>query len=123
VLLKSGAISPDKLVDPRGSLTPMNMPAADADASAWERELAAHCDFYYVMGGATSQIEKDLIVVYDKGGLDKKKVVDFEKALHGYMLSAQAALVDRINASGDYNAEIEQGLHAALKDFKANNTW
>jgi F-type H+-transporting ATPase subunit alpha len=55
--------------------------------------------------------------------VDKKKVVDFEKALHSYMLSAQAALMDRINSTGDYNAEIEQGLHAALKDFKANNTW
>ena len=55
--------------------------------------------------------------------VDKTKVVDFEKALHGYMMSAQAPLVDRINASGDYNAEIEKGLHAAIKDFKANNTW
>ena len=55
--------------------------------------------------------------------VDKSKVVDFEKALHGYMLSAQAPLVDRINANGDYNAEIEKGLHAAIKDFKANNTW
>jgi F-type H+-transporting ATPase subunit alpha len=55
--------------------------------------------------------------------VDKSKVVDFEKALHSYMLSAQAPLVDRINASGDYNAEIEKGLHAAIKDFKANNTW
>jgi F-type H+-transporting ATPase subunit alpha len=55
--------------------------------------------------------------------VDKKKVVDFEMALHSYMLSAQAALIDRINTTGDYNAEIEQGLHAALKDFKANNTW
>ena len=55
--------------------------------------------------------------------VDKKKVVDFEKALHSYLLSAQAPLIDRINASGDYNAEIEQALHAALKDFKANNTW
>ena len=55
--------------------------------------------------------------------VDKIKVVDFEKALHGYMLSAHAPLVDRINAKGDYNAEIEKGLHAAIKDFKANNTW
>ena len=55
--------------------------------------------------------------------VDKSKVVDFEKALHSYMLSAQAPLVDRINANGDYNAEIEKGLHAAIKDFKANNTW
>jgi F-type H+-transporting ATPase subunit alpha len=55
--------------------------------------------------------------------VDKKKVVDFEKAMHSYMLSAQAALIDRINSTGDYNAEVEKGLHAALKDFKANNTW
>jgi F-type H+/Na+-transporting ATPase subunit alpha len=55
--------------------------------------------------------------------VDKKKVVDFEKALHSYMLSAQAPLIDRINATGDLNSEIEKGLHAALKDFKANNTW
>ena len=55
--------------------------------------------------------------------VDKAKVVDFEKALHGYMASAQAALIERIDSTGDYNAEIEQGLHAALKDFKANNTW
>jgi F-type H+-transporting ATPase subunit alpha len=55
--------------------------------------------------------------------VDKAKVVDFEKALHGYMASAQAPLIERIDSTGDYNAEIEQGLHAALKDFKANNTW
>ncbi len=55
--------------------------------------------------------------------VDKSKVVDFEQALHSYMLSSQAALVDRINTSGDYNAEIEKGLHAAIKAFKANNTW
>jgi F-type H+-transporting ATPase subunit alpha len=55
--------------------------------------------------------------------VDKTKVVDFEKALHSYMLSSQAELIDRINTTGDFNAEIAQGLHAAIKDFKANNTW
>jgi len=51
------------------------------------------------------------------------KVVDFERALQGYMASAQKALLDQINASGDYNDDIKQSLHDAVKDFKANNTW
>ena len=32
-------------------------------------------------------------------------------------------VLEKINTKGDYNDEIEQGLHAAIKDFKANNTW
>jgi F-type H+-transporting ATPase subunit alpha len=55
--------------------------------------------------------------------VDVKKVVDFERALQGYMTSSQKALLDKIDAKGDYNDEIQQGLHAAIKDFKANNTW
>ncbi|RLJ19091.1 F0F1 ATP synthase subunit alpha [bacterium endosymbiont of Escarpia laminata] len=51
------------------------------------------------------------------------KVVDFEAALHDYMKSNQKALVDQINEKTDYNPEIEQALHEALKDFKANHTW
>ena len=37
--------------------------------------------------------------------------------------SAQAGLLEKIDSTGDYNEEIEQALHAAIKDFKANNTW
>jgi F-type H+-transporting ATPase subunit alpha len=55
--------------------------------------------------------------------VETHKVVDFESALHGYMRSSQAALLDRINETGDYNDEIESALHEALKDFKANNAW
>jgi len=55
--------------------------------------------------------------------VDVKKVVDFEQALQGYMKSQQGALLDKIDASGDFNDEIQQAMHAALKDFKANNTW
>jgi F-type H+-transporting ATPase subunit alpha len=55
--------------------------------------------------------------------VESKKVVDFESALQGYMASSQQDLLDRINESGDYNDEIEQALHEAIKDFKANNTW
>jgi F-type H+-transporting ATPase subunit alpha len=50
-------------------------------------------------------------------------VVDFETALQGYMKSSQGELLDRINESGDHNNEIEEALHAALKEFKANHTW
>jgi len=55
--------------------------------------------------------------------VETKKVVDFEGALQGYMRSSQKPLMDRINESGDYNAEIEQALHSALKEFKASHTW
>ncbi|MCG8485869.1 MAG: F0F1 ATP synthase subunit alpha [Candidatus Thiodiazotropha sp.] len=55
--------------------------------------------------------------------VDATKVVDFEAALQGYMKSNQKELMDKIDESGDYNAEIEQALHDALKDFKANHTW
>ncbi|MCU7876584.1 MAG: F0F1 ATP synthase subunit alpha, partial [Candidatus Thiodiazotropha sp. (ex Lucinoma borealis)] len=55
--------------------------------------------------------------------VETTKIVDFENALQGYMKSSQKTLLDKINESGDYNAEIEQALHDALKDFKANHTW
>jgi F-type H+/Na+-transporting ATPase subunit alpha len=55
--------------------------------------------------------------------VEAAKVVDFEGALQGYMTSSHKDLMDKINESGDYDAEIEQALHDALKDFKANHTW
>ncbi len=55
--------------------------------------------------------------------VDVKKVVDFEHALHSYMETHQAELLARINASGDYNDDIETGLKKAVEDFKANHSW
>ena len=55
--------------------------------------------------------------------VDVAKVVDFEQALQSYMKAEQSELLDKIDSTGDYNEEIEQALHAALKDFKANHTW
>ncbi len=55
--------------------------------------------------------------------VEVSKVVDFENSLQGYMKSSQADLMQRINDSGEYNAEIESALHEALKSFKANHTW
>ncbi len=55
--------------------------------------------------------------------VEVNKIVDFEAALHDYMRSQHKELLDRINESGDYDSEIENAFHEALKDFKANHTW
>jgi len=39
------------------------------------------------------------------------------------MGSNQAALMDSINETGDYNDDIAGQLQAAIDDFKANHTW
>jgi F-type H+-transporting ATPase subunit alpha len=55
--------------------------------------------------------------------VDVAKVVDFENALQSYMKGNQADLVSKIDSTGDYDEDIANALHAAIKDFKANNTW
>jgi F-type H+-transporting ATPase subunit alpha len=55
--------------------------------------------------------------------IDTNKVVDFEAAMHSYLRSSQADLLAKIDASGDYNDEIESSMRKAMDDFKANNTW
>jgi len=55
--------------------------------------------------------------------VDVAKIVDFEAALHDYMKSNAADLMDQINESGDYNDEIDEALHKAVKNFKSNGTW
>jgi F-type H+-transporting ATPase subunit alpha len=55
--------------------------------------------------------------------VDVAKVVDFEHALQSYMKGSKADLVEKIDSTGDYDEEIADDLHAAIKDFKANNTW
>ena len=55
--------------------------------------------------------------------VDVAKVVHFEQALQSYMKSNQSALIDKIDSTGDFDEEIANELHAAIKDFKANNTW
>jgi len=55
--------------------------------------------------------------------IDVKKIVDFEAALHSYVKSNNAELLQTINASGDYNDDIQAGLKKALDDFKAKGTW
>ena len=55
--------------------------------------------------------------------VDLNKIVDFEHSMHAYMRASQAALMETINTTGDYNDEIISGLKSAVEDFKANGTW
>jgi F-type H+/Na+-transporting ATPase subunit alpha len=62
----------------------------------------------------------------NKGYLDDlevNKVVDFENALQDYMKSHEADLMKKINESGDYNDDIGNALHNAMKNFKSNSSW
>jgi F-type H+-transporting ATPase subunit alpha len=62
----------------------------------------------------------------DKGYIDDvevKKVGAFESALHGYMRSAHADLIKKINETGDFNDAIEAELNAAMAKFKQTQTW
>ncbi|AHE99708.1 F0F1 ATP synthase subunit alpha [Thioalkalivibrio paradoxus] len=55
--------------------------------------------------------------------VEADQIVRFEKALLDYIRSSQKALLDTINESGDYNAEIESGMRKALEEFKAKHSW
>lgn len=51
------------------------------------------------------------------------KVKDFEDGLQNYMKSEHADLMEKINATGDYNDEIQAALHAAVTKYKETHTW
>ncbi|VUD63916.1 ATP synthase subunit alpha [Thalassocella blandensis] len=51
------------------------------------------------------------------------KVGDFEDALLSYLNSSHAELMNKINSTGDYNADIEGEIKAALESFKSTQTW
>jgi proton translocating ATP synthase, F1 alpha subunit len=74
---------------------------------------------------SVAQMAVSLFAV-NQGYLDDvelKKVGDFEQSLQSYMQSAHAELMARINASADYNEEIEAALGKALTEFRAHHTW
>ncbi len=55
--------------------------------------------------------------------LQVNQVKDFEDGLQNYMKSEHADLMDKINATGDYNDEIHAALHAAVTKYKETHTW
>ena len=51
------------------------------------------------------------------------KVGRFEASLLSYMNSQHADLMNTINATGDYNADIEGELKAGMDKFIETQTW
>jgi len=52
-----------------------------------------------------------------------KKVLDFEAALHSFMGSEYAELMNKINTTGDYSKETAATLKEALDKFIATQAW
>jgi len=68
------------------------------------------------------------VVLYavDKGYMDDvevNQINDFEKALLEFMHANYQDLMDKIDATGDYNEEIESALKAAVEEFKKTGSW
>jgi F-type H+-transporting ATPase subunit alpha len=55
--------------------------------------------------------------------IEVAKVQDFESALLSYMDSEHGDLMKDINASGNWNGEIEGTFKSAVEKFKATQTW
>jgi F-type H+-transporting ATPase subunit alpha len=55
--------------------------------------------------------------------VEVSKVVNFETALHHYLNTEQADLLEKVNTTPEYTDEVEQAFHSAVKDFKANHAW
>ncbi len=52
--------------------------------------------------------------------VDVKRVLAFESALQSFMKSKYTAIMDKLQATGDLDAEAEKLLSPAIEDFKAN---
>lgn len=55
--------------------------------------------------------------------VEVKKIVDFDAALISYLRSENAALMQKIDESGDYNKDIEAAIKAGIESFKATQTY
>lgn len=55
--------------------------------------------------------------------VDVKKIVPFELAMHAYLASNNADLLDSINETGDFNDDIAAKMTAAIEGFKTNGVY
>lgn len=51
------------------------------------------------------------------------KIGDFEAALHAHVNSTEAALVAKVNETGDWNDEIVAGIKGAIESFKSTGVY
>ncbi|MBU1664345.1 MAG: F0F1 ATP synthase subunit alpha, partial [Gammaproteobacteria bacterium] len=52
--------------------------------------------------------------------VEVKRTLAFEAALQSFMKGKYAAIIDKIQSSGDLDGETEKQLSAAIEDFKAS---
>lgn len=55
--------------------------------------------------------------------IEVKKVRDFEAALLSFMKAEEADLMAKINEKGDYNDDIQKGIHSAIERFVKTHSW
>jgi F-type H+-transporting ATPase subunit alpha len=55
--------------------------------------------------------------------IEVNKVLTFEAALQLYVKTEHAELMDNINATGDFNDAIKQGLQTAIETFVKTHSW
>ncbi|WP_147653042.1 F0F1 ATP synthase subunit alpha [Vulcaniibacterium gelatinicum] len=66
------------------------------------------------------------IYAVDKGYMDDvpvNRIGAFEQALHAHFENTAGALIEKVNASGDWNDEIEAAFRKGIEEFKATGTW
>jgi len=66
------------------------------------------------------------IYAIDKGYMDDiaiNKIGGFEQALHAHFANTASDTMDRINATGDWNDDLEAAFKKGIEDFKATGTW
>jgi len=55
--------------------------------------------------------------------LEVSNIGSFEEALHQYMQEQHEALINEINASGDYNDDVAEKLRSSIDEFKKHHSW
>jgi F-type H+-transporting ATPase subunit gamma len=74
---------------------------------------------------------KVMLDAYSAGSIDKgymddiaiNKIGGFEQALHAHFANTASGTMDKINATGDWNDDLEAAFKKGIEDFKATGTW
>ena len=55
--------------------------------------------------------------------VEVESIVAFEEALHAYSHANASELIKKINATGDFDDDIQAGLKGLLDEFKASGAY
>jgi len=51
------------------------------------------------------------------------KIGSFEEALHAHFENTAGELIEKVNASGAWNDDIEAAFKSGIEDFKKTGSW